>query len=163
MHIKWILINNLNRLTSRLFFFLKLKINYSLSAENNFDINLEQLTHAYNQSLSHCIPKAILISSPNDLSGRVYSRQDIQRLVRWAHDHNLFLIVDEVNIIKKKCFFFLTCSLSIIDYLKSEIKQVCLMVNLIHLKKYRIKWAHHIPKYNLLRHLKLNPMSELFI
>lgn len=76
---------------------LKFQIDYRLDSYNRFDVNIDNLTKVYNESLSYAIPKAILFSSPNDLSGRVYSREDIKSLIRWAHDHNLLIIVDEVK------------------------------------------------------------------
>jgi aspartate aminotransferase len=39
--------------------------------------------------------KAILINSPNNPSGAVYSPADLQKIARLADDHNLFIVADE--------------------------------------------------------------------
>jgi aspartate aminotransferase len=39
--------------------------------------------------------KAILINSPNNPSGAVYPRTDLEKIARLAADHNLFIVTDE--------------------------------------------------------------------
>ena len=39
--------------------------------------------------------KAILINSPNNPSGAVYPMNDLQKIVRLAEDHDLFIVADE--------------------------------------------------------------------
>jgi aspartate aminotransferase len=39
--------------------------------------------------------RAILINSPNNPSGAVYSKADLQKIARLADDHNLFIVADE--------------------------------------------------------------------
>ncbi len=39
--------------------------------------------------------RAILLCNPNNPTGTIYTRQEIQRLIDLCEEHNLFLIVDE--------------------------------------------------------------------
>lgn len=41
-------------------------------------------------------PRAILINNPNNPSGKVYSAQEIERVLRVAQQHNMLVIADEV-------------------------------------------------------------------
>lgn len=73
------------------------QISYNLNRGNKFDIDLDELTASFNKSASYCIPKVILFTNPNDLTGHVYSRKDIENLVRWSYENNLIIIADEKN------------------------------------------------------------------
>ncbi|HEX9828751.1 MAG TPA: pyridoxal phosphate-dependent aminotransferase [Bacteroidota bacterium] len=64
----------------------------SLSIKNGFHLpNIEEIER-------HITPKtkAILICNPNNPTGTVYSREEIQRLVTLCQRHNLFFLSDEV-------------------------------------------------------------------
>jgi aspartate aminotransferase len=55
-----------------------------------FHLDFDRLTSALNNKT-----KAIVINSPNNPSGAVYSRADLSRLAQWAAAHELFIISDE--------------------------------------------------------------------
>jgi aspartate aminotransferase len=64
----------------------------TLSVENNFGLP------SFETILAKITPKtkAILLCNPNNPTGAVYSKQELQRVVNLVYKHNLFLISDEV-------------------------------------------------------------------
>lgn len=61
-------------------------------ARNNFSVpDAETLERAYDKSV-----RGILLSSPSNPTGRVYTLEEMQRLVDFAEHHKLFIIADEV-------------------------------------------------------------------
>lgn len=64
----------------------------STRAENNFALPSEEEIEKQITPRT----KAILINSPNNPSGKIYSRDEIERLARICVRHQLFLISDEV-------------------------------------------------------------------
>lgn len=63
-----------------------------LSIENGFHLPSEQEIERYVTSRT----RGILICSPSNPTGTIYSRAEMERLVRLAKKHNLFLLSDEV-------------------------------------------------------------------
>jgi len=64
----------------------------TLKVENNFRLpSFEEI-----KSKITSRTKAILICNPNNPTGAVYSKEELQPLVNLAYKHNLFLIADEV-------------------------------------------------------------------
>jgi aspartate aminotransferase len=63
----------------------------SLSAEENFKVTAERLR-------SHITPKtkALMVNSPNNPTGRVLSREEVDAIVKVAIEADLFVISDEV-------------------------------------------------------------------
>ncbi len=60
--------------------------------ENNYEVpSEEELEAAYKENI-----RAMLFSNPGNPTGRVYSRDELQRLVNFAKRHDLFIISDEV-------------------------------------------------------------------
>jgi aspartate aminotransferase len=59
-------------------------------ATKDHQLNCEAIARAVTQRT-----KAILINSPNNPSGAVYSMADLQKIARLADDHNLFIVADE--------------------------------------------------------------------
>jgi aspartate aminotransferase len=57
---------------------------------SDHQLDLEAVAAAVNSRT-----RAILINSPNNPTGAVYPRQDLERIVRIAEEHDLFLIADE--------------------------------------------------------------------
>jgi aspartate aminotransferase len=57
---------------------------------SDHQLNLDAITAAVNSRT-----RAILINSPNNPTGAVYPRQDLERIVRIAEEHDLILVADE--------------------------------------------------------------------
>ncbi len=71
--------------------------------------------------------KAILFCSPNNPTGAIYTRKELQILVSLAKKHNLFLISDEVY--REFVFNGASCT-SILDFLDSIPNQIILLDSL---------------------------------
>ena len=63
----------------------------NLDAKNNFKINVKQIQAQITDKT-----KAILINSPNNPSGQVYERTDLEKIATLAIEHDLFIISDEI-------------------------------------------------------------------
>lgn len=62
------------------------------SIDDNFSLpNIEEFENLITDKT-----KAILICNPNNPTGYVYSKEELERLIKIVKKHNLFLIVDEV-------------------------------------------------------------------
>ncbi|MDW7651736.1 MAG: pyridoxal phosphate-dependent aminotransferase [Bacillota bacterium] len=59
--------------------------------ENNFKITPQELSGALSAKT-----KAILINSPNNPTGQVYSREELEAVAAFAVEHNLYVISDEI-------------------------------------------------------------------
>jgi len=63
----------------------------NMEAENNFKMNVKQVQAQITNKT-----KAILINSPNNPSGQVYERTDLEKIATLALEHDLFIISDEI-------------------------------------------------------------------
>lgn len=61
------------------------------SVENGYRINLEALEKAYTPKT-----KVLLLNSPSNPSGVTYSQQEVDEILLWAIQKNIFVIADEV-------------------------------------------------------------------
>lgn len=59
--------------------------------ENQFKVTVEQL----NQSLNPQV-KALLLNSPNNPTGAIYTKAELLALANWAVAHNVWLIADDI-------------------------------------------------------------------
>src|SRR5699024_2663309 len=66
-------------------------VKYDLKPDNNFIPDFSQL-----ETLVTNKTKAIMINSPNNPTGAVYSKETILALIHFAKRHNLYVISDEV-------------------------------------------------------------------
>jgi len=59
--------------------------------KNGFKLTDKELKNAYNKHT-----KAIIINSPSNPTGSVYSEEDLSRVAKWAISKNIFVISDEI-------------------------------------------------------------------
>ena len=62
-----------------------------MDAEDNFKINIKHVQEQITDKT-----KAILINSPNNPSGQVYERNDLEKIAKLAIEHDLFIISVEI-------------------------------------------------------------------
>ena len=60
-------------------------------AERHFKVSVEDLQKRFDPSV-----KGLIINSPSNPAGTVYSRQELEPIARWARDKNVWLISDEI-------------------------------------------------------------------
>lgn len=72
------------------------QINYYLDEENQWALDVDELRKAIKESRPFCNPKVLVIINPGNPSGFVLSRTDIENIVKFAYEENLFIVADEV-------------------------------------------------------------------
>lgn len=64
---------------------------YNTRSEDNFDVDLEEFEkHITSRT------KAVIINSPNNPSGKVYSQENIQGILQMAEKHDFLVIADDI-------------------------------------------------------------------
>ncbi|KRZ69432.1 Alanine aminotransferase 2, partial [Trichinella papuae] len=71
-------------------------IGYYLDEENNWGLNVDELKRAVEESRAHCNPVLLCVINPGNPTGQVLTRENIEEVVRFAHENKLFLFADEV-------------------------------------------------------------------
>lgn len=71
-------------------------IGYYLDESNTWALNISELKRALNEAKPKCIPRGIVIINPGNPTGQVLSRQNIEEVIKFARQENLFLMADEV-------------------------------------------------------------------
>lgn len=84
-------------------------IPYYLNEENNWSLDVSELKRAINEARGKCLPRAICVINPGNPTGQVLSRENIEEIIRFAHEEKLMILADEVyqhNIWAKGSEFF---------------------------------------------------------
>lgn len=63
----------------------------STSPENQFKISVDDLRKNHNASV-----RGLILNSPSNPAGTVYTRAELEAIASWAHDHGVWLISDEI-------------------------------------------------------------------
>uniref|UniRef100_A0A0B7AXA4 alanine transaminase n=1 Tax=Arion vulgaris TaxID=1028688 RepID=A0A0B7AXA4_9EUPU len=71
-------------------------IGYYLNEEDNWSLGLHELKRAVNEAKAHSKPRAICIINPGNPTGQVLTRKNIEDIIKFAKDENLFILADEV-------------------------------------------------------------------
>jgi aspartate/methionine/tyrosine aminotransferase len=73
------------------------QIGYYLDEENSWQLNQSILTASIEEAVARGIrPRAIVVINPGNPTGAVLSRENMEMIVRFAREHGLALIADEV-------------------------------------------------------------------
>jgi len=84
------------------------RCNYYLDEETNWSLKMDELAHAYQEAAKICAPRVLCIINPGNPTGNVLSRENIEAIIKFAYEKNLFLMADEVyqdNIYGEGCEF----------------------------------------------------------
>lgn len=71
-------------------------IPYYLNEENKWSLEVEELKRALGTAKGKCQPRAICIINPGNPTGQVLSKENIESVIRFAHEEKLMLLADEV-------------------------------------------------------------------
>ncbi|CAL1294649.1 unnamed protein product [Larinioides sclopetarius] len=71
------------------------QINYYIEEDDNWSINTQELSAAFETESRYCIPKAILVINPGNPTGSVLSRSNMEDIVLFAARRKLVLLADE--------------------------------------------------------------------
>ncbi|GFR74389.1 alanine aminotransferase 2 [Elysia marginata] len=71
-------------------------ISYYLDESSNWSLSLDELKRSISEARPHCKPKAICVINPGNPTGQVLTRKNIEDIIKFAHEENLFIMADEV-------------------------------------------------------------------
>ncbi|KAJ2943490.1 hypothetical protein O0L34_g16597 [Tuta absoluta] len=80
------------------------QVNYLLNESNNWSVCLHELRRAWSQASNACHVRAIVVINPGNPTAQVLSRANMEEIIQFAYENNLFVFADEVyqeNIISK--------------------------------------------------------------
>nr|CAH8873608.1 unnamed protein product [Trichobilharzia regenti] len=72
------------------------QINYYLDENDNWALSRTELERALAGAKKECMPRAIVIINPGNPTGQVLSRQCMEDIIKFAVEHELVLLADEV-------------------------------------------------------------------
>nr|XP_026487252.1 alanine aminotransferase 1-like isoform X1 [Vanessa tameamea] len=78
--------------------------NYYLDEENNWALKIQELERCWREASVDSHVRALVVINPGNPTGQVLTRENIEEIIRFAYDHDLFILADEVyqeNIISK--------------------------------------------------------------
>lgn len=84
-------------------------IPYYLSEEKHWSLEVSELKRALGEAKQNCQPRAIVVINPGNPTGQVLTQQNIQDVIKFAHENKLFILADEVyqhNVYAKGSEFF---------------------------------------------------------
>ncbi|XP_075225927.1 alanine aminotransferase 2-like [Lycorma delicatula] len=84
-------------------------IKYYLNEDKNWSLEIPELERAIEDAKKTCYPRAIVVINPGNPTGQVLTRENIEAVIKFAYENNLFILADEVyqhNIYDKNCKFF---------------------------------------------------------
>ncbi|KAF7266015.1 hypothetical protein GWI33_020615 [Rhynchophorus ferrugineus] len=85
------------------------QINYYLDESKNWSLEITELKRAVDEAKKVCKPRAIVVINPGNPTGQVLSRQNIEEIIKFAYEENLYILADEVyqdNVYAEGCKFY---------------------------------------------------------
>lgn len=71
------------------------QIDYYLEEDANWSVSMNELVTSVEAARKYCIPKAILIVNPGNPTGSVFTRKNMEDLIKFAVRQKLILLADE--------------------------------------------------------------------
>ncbi|CAH2269521.1 jg19069 [Pararge aegeria aegeria] len=78
--------------------------NYYLDEDNDWAIQVQELERSWREASRQCHVRALVVINPGNPTGQVLARENMEEIIKFAYDHELFILADEVyqeNIISK--------------------------------------------------------------
>jgi len=72
------------------------QVGYYLDEARNWALDVAELERAYNASKDLTTIKAIVVINPGNPTGQVLTRENLEAVIKFAHEKKLFVIADEV-------------------------------------------------------------------
>ncbi|XP_018336039.1 alanine aminotransferase 1 [Agrilus planipennis] len=85
------------------------QIGYYLDESKNWGLDINELQRAVDDARKKCHPRAIVVINPGNPTGQVLTRQNIEDIIKFAYNEQLFMLADEVyqhNVYAKGSAFF---------------------------------------------------------
>ncbi|KAJ0178032.1 hypothetical protein K1T71_005855 [Dendrolimus kikuchii] len=70
--------------------------NYYLDEENGWALQVAELERCWREASVDSHVRAIVVINPGNPTGQVLTRENIEQVIKFAHEHNLFILADEV-------------------------------------------------------------------
>lgn len=67
-----------------------------MDEDNNWALNLHELERSFAEHKDTFNIRALVVINPGNPTGQVLSKQNIQEIIKFAHDYRLFVFADEV-------------------------------------------------------------------
>uniref|UniRef100_A0A1I7VCD4 alanine transaminase n=1 Tax=Loa loa TaxID=7209 RepID=A0A1I7VCD4_LOALO len=71
-------------------------VGYYLDESNNWALNIDELEHAYKESLNQFNTRVLCVINPGNPTGQVLSKDNVEEIIKFAYKYKLFLLADEV-------------------------------------------------------------------
>lgn len=84
------------------------QIGYYLNEDTNWGLDIPELERSLAEAKKYCNPRAIVVINPGNPTGQVLTRDNIQNIIKFANEHQLFIFADEVyqdNVYEKESTF----------------------------------------------------------
>ncbi|XP_052741770.1 alanine aminotransferase 1 [Bicyclus anynana] len=78
--------------------------NYYLDEEHDWALQLQELERSWREASQESHVRALVVINPGNPTGQVLTRDNMQEIIKFAYEHQLFILADEVyqeNIISK--------------------------------------------------------------
>lgn len=72
------------------------QVGYYLDEENKWALNINELERAYQEGQTKYNIKAIVVINPGNPTGQVLTQENIESIIKFAREKNLFIFADEV-------------------------------------------------------------------
>lgn len=72
------------------------QVGYYLNEEKQWGLDIPELKRALEESKKECFPRALVVINPGNPTGQVLTRDNIQNIIKFAHENHLFIFADEV-------------------------------------------------------------------
>jgi len=72
------------------------QVGYYLDEDNNWGLDLKELKRSYEENKDKFDIRAIVVINPGNPTGQVLAKENIEGIIKFAHEHNLFIFADEV-------------------------------------------------------------------
>ncbi|GBP08679.1 Alanine aminotransferase 2 [Eumeta japonica] len=84
------------------------QVGYYLDEDRNWALDVAELERSFKEASSNTAVRAIVVINPGNPTGQVLTRDNIESIVKFAHQHKLFIFADEVyqdNVYAEGCKF----------------------------------------------------------
>ncbi|XP_037050722.1 alanine aminotransferase 1 [Bradysia coprophila] len=72
------------------------QIEYYLDESNKWSLDIPELERSLAEIKGKCKPRAMVVINPGNPTGQVLTKDNIQKIIKFAYDNSLFIFADEV-------------------------------------------------------------------
>ncbi|XP_026837662.1 alanine aminotransferase 1 isoform X1 [Drosophila erecta] len=72
------------------------KVDYYLEEETGWSLGRKELQRSYDEAKKVCNPRALVVINPGNPTGQVLTRENIEEIIKFAHDNKVLVLADEV-------------------------------------------------------------------